>query len=148
MSSGYRHTFQPKASYNVKSGHLCYTNAISISGNFFGDVVHADLNVCIQYLGSHKEDMPQYAGISPDEFDYVVVNSSLFNPDPSHSTMVAERFKLRPDVQRFDLGGKRLLSTLPWKSPYKEEVMKCLMGQNPYLMWCKFRLLVTLRYDD
>lgn len=47
----------------------------------------------------------QWTGVSPEEFDFVVVNSSLFNPDPSHSTMVKDRFKLRADAQCYDLGG-------------------------------------------
>ena len=49
-----------------------------------------------------------FPGVSPEEFDFVVVNSSLFNPDPSHSSIVKEHFKLRSDVHCFDLGGRHL----------------------------------------
>ncbi len=57
---------------------------------------------------SHLRKALIFAGVSPKEFDFVVVNSSLFNPDPSHSSIVKKHFKLRSDVHCFDLGGRGL----------------------------------------
>jgi len=35
----------------------------------------------------------------------VIVNSSLFNPTPTLSSLVVSRFDMRPDVQEFNLAG-------------------------------------------
>lgn len=44
--------------------------------------------------------------MKPTEIDYIIVNSSLFNPQPSMPDMVAENFAMRDDVQLFNLAGK------------------------------------------
>ena len=46
------------------------------------------------------------AGVAPKEIDYIVVNSSLFSPNPTMAAMVAERFEMREDVQQFVLAGR------------------------------------------
>ncbi|XP_074574030.1 3-ketoacyl-CoA synthase 4-like [Curcuma longa] len=43
--------------------------------------------------------------LRPREIDLVIVNSSLFNPTPSISAMIVNRYRLRSDVRTFNLGG-------------------------------------------
>ncbi|RAL48561.1 hypothetical protein DM860_005985 [Cuscuta australis] len=47
----------------------------------------------------------QNTGINPREIGVLVVNCSLFNPTPSLSAMVVNRYKLRGNVRSFNLGG-------------------------------------------
>lgn len=49
------------------------------------------------------------AGVRPKDIDFIVVNSSLFNPSPSMADLVVEHFGMRPDVQQFFLAGKLLI---------------------------------------
>lgn len=44
-------------------------------------------------------------GIHPRDIGILVVNCSLFNPTPSLSAMVVNRYKLRGNVRSFNLGG-------------------------------------------
>lgn len=44
-------------------------------------------------------------GVSPKDIKVLVVNSSLFNPTPSLSAMVVNRYKMRGDIKSLNLGG-------------------------------------------
>ncbi|GFP85882.1 3-ketoacyl-coa synthase 4 [Phtheirospermum japonicum] len=44
-------------------------------------------------------------GVDPKEIGVLVVNCSLFNPTPSLSAMVVNKYKLRGNVKSFNLGG-------------------------------------------
>ncbi|XP_051146761.1 3-ketoacyl-CoA synthase 1-like [Andrographis paniculata] len=44
-------------------------------------------------------------GVKPQEVGILIVNCSLFNPTPSLSSMIVNRFKLRADIKSFNLGG-------------------------------------------
>ncbi|KAI9194141.1 hypothetical protein LWI28_003462 [Acer negundo] len=44
-------------------------------------------------------------GVKPRDIGILVVNSSLFNPTPSLSAMVVNRYKLRGNILSFNLGG-------------------------------------------
>ncbi|GJN04389.1 hypothetical protein PR202_ga21936 [Eleusine coracana subsp. coracana] len=44
-------------------------------------------------------------GVKARDIGIVVVNCSLFNPTPSHSAMIVNRYKLRKDVASYNLGG-------------------------------------------
>ncbi|KAK1591718.1 hypothetical protein Q3G72_012322 [Acer saccharum] len=44
-------------------------------------------------------------GVKPRDIGILVVNSSLFNPTPSLSAMVVNRYKLRGNILSYDLGG-------------------------------------------
>ncbi|KAJ0093314.1 hypothetical protein Patl1_25263 [Pistacia atlantica] len=44
-------------------------------------------------------------GVNPREISILVVNSSLFNPIPSLSAMVVNRYKLRGNILSYNLGG-------------------------------------------
>jgi hypothetical protein len=46
-----------------------------------------------------------YTGLDAKEVDYIITNSSLFNPDPALTSMVAAHFKMRPDIEEFNLAG-------------------------------------------
>ncbi|KAF8694446.1 hypothetical protein HU200_038188 [Digitaria exilis] len=44
-------------------------------------------------------------GISTGDIGVLVVNSSVFNPTPSHSSTIVNRYKLREDIASYNLGG-------------------------------------------
>ncbi|KAL8159990.1 hypothetical protein V2J09_001527 [Rumex salicifolius] len=44
-------------------------------------------------------------GVRPDQIDILIVNCSLFNPTPSLSAMIVNRYKLKPSIKSFNLGG-------------------------------------------
>ncbi|CAH2076888.1 unnamed protein product [Thlaspi arvense] len=44
-------------------------------------------------------------GISPGDIGILVVNSSTFNPTPSLSSIIVNRYKLRDDIKSLNLGG-------------------------------------------
>lgn len=44
-------------------------------------------------------------GISPKDIGILVVNCSLFNPTPSLSAMIVNKYKLRGNIRSFNLGG-------------------------------------------
>ncbi|KAJ6822262.1 uncharacterized protein M6B38_276715 [Iris pallida] len=44
-------------------------------------------------------------GIKPKDIGILVVNCSLFNPTPSLSAMIVNRYKLRGNIRSFNLGG-------------------------------------------
>ncbi|KAK1558879.1 hypothetical protein Q3G72_007785 [Acer saccharum] len=43
--------------------------------------------------------------IKPNDIDILVVNCSLFNPTPSLSSMIVNKYKLRNNIRTFNLGG-------------------------------------------
>lgn len=57
---------------------------------------------------STSTERQQYAGLHPEEIDCIVLNCSLFNPQPGMTTMVSERFGMREDVQQYTLCGTDL----------------------------------------
>lgn len=44
-------------------------------------------------------------GIKPRDIDILVVNCSLFNPTPSLSAMIINKFKMRSNIESYNLGG-------------------------------------------
>ncbi len=78
-----------------------------------------------EVIFSVVEDLLAKTGIHPRQVDILVVNCSLFNPTPSLSAMIVNKFKMRTNVESYNLGGmgcsagiiaiglaKRLLSSL------------------------------------
>lgn len=51
------------------------------------------------------DELLKKTGISPQQIDIVIVNSGMFNPTPSLTSMLVNYFKMRPDVKTFHLGG-------------------------------------------
>ncbi|KAG6538076.1 hypothetical protein ZIOFF_003179 [Zingiber officinale] len=51
------------------------------------------------------DDLLAKTGVRPREIGILVVNCSLFNPTPSLSSMVVNRYKLRGNVLSYNLGG-------------------------------------------
>lgn len=54
---------------------------------------------------SAVEDLLRKTGLRPTDVDVLVVNCSLFNPTPSLSAMVINHFKMRTDIESYNLGG-------------------------------------------
>ncbi|KAH3744411.1 fatty acid elongase 3-ketoacyl-CoA synthase [Pelomyxa schiedti] len=44
-------------------------------------------------------------GVNPTDIDIVIVNCSLFNPTPSLSAMIINKYKMRKDVKNYNLSG-------------------------------------------
>ncbi|MBA0557730.1 hypothetical protein Golax_011794 [Gossypium laxum] len=51
------------------------------------------------------EEVLEKSGMKSKDIRILVVNSSVFNPVPSWSAMIVNRFKLRHDVLSYNLGG-------------------------------------------
>lgn len=51
------------------------------------------------------EELLEKTGVKASEIDIIVVNCSLFNPTPSLTSMVVNKFKLREDVESYNLSG-------------------------------------------
>lgn len=51
------------------------------------------------------EQLFSKTGVKPKDVGILVVNCSLFNPTPSLSAMVVNRFKLRGNIRSYNLGG-------------------------------------------
>jgi len=45
------------------------------------------------------------SGLSPLEFDFLIVNCSLFVPTPSLCAMICNRFRFREDIRTYNIGG-------------------------------------------
>eukprot|EP01018_Ginkgo_biloba_P000043 Gb_06885 [translate_table: standard] len=58
-----------------------------------------------EVMFSCVEDLLQKTNVSPSDIGVLVVNCSIFNPIPSLSSMIVNRFKLRSDIKSFNLGG-------------------------------------------
>ena len=50
-------------------------------------------------------DLLERTGLHPRQVDVLVVNCSLFNPTPSLSAMIINHFKMRSDIESYNLGG-------------------------------------------
>lgn len=44
-------------------------------------------------------------GVKPQQIGILIVNCSLFNPTPSLSSMIVNKFKMRSDIQSYNLAG-------------------------------------------
>ena len=51
------------------------------------------------------DELLDKTGVNPRDIGILVVNSSLFNPTPSLSAMVVNRYKLRENILSYNLGG-------------------------------------------
>jgi len=56
-------------------------------------------------LFTSLEELFQKARVTAKDIDILIVNCSLFNPTPSLSSMIVNRFKLRPNIKSFNLSG-------------------------------------------
>ncbi|KAI8468058.1 MAG: FAE1/Type III polyketide synthase-like protein-domain-containing protein [Monoraphidium minutum] len=50
-------------------------------------------------------DVLARTGVNPEDIDILVTNCSIFCPTPSLGSMLINKFKFRPDVQMYHLGG-------------------------------------------
>ncbi|XP_074582520.1 3-ketoacyl-CoA synthase 20-like [Curcuma longa] len=51
------------------------------------------------------DELLEKTGVKPKDIDILIVNCSLFNPTPSLSAMIINHYKLRGNIQSFNLGG-------------------------------------------
>jgi len=58
-----------------------------------------------QVLFSVVADLLEKTGMKPRDIDILVVNCSLFNPTPSLSAMIINKFKMRSNIESYNLGG-------------------------------------------
>ncbi|CAI9296767.1 unnamed protein product [Lactuca saligna] len=54
---------------------------------------------------SSMDSLFEQTGITPQDIDIVIVNCGLFNPTPSISSMVINKYKMRSDVKSYNLSG-------------------------------------------
>jgi hypothetical protein len=71
---------------------------------FFFDMAHARLEFEVTCFSAVQELLTR-TGVSPKQIKGVVVNSSLFNPTPSLSAMIMNRFKMGSGTINYNLGG-------------------------------------------
>ncbi|KAK7291194.1 hypothetical protein RIF29_06140 [Crotalaria pallida] len=58
-----------------------------------------------QVMFGALDNLFQSTGLKPKDIGILVVNCSLFNPTPSLSAMIVNRYKLRGNILSFNLGG-------------------------------------------
>ncbi|KAI3820181.1 hypothetical protein L1987_14039 [Smallanthus sonchifolius] len=58
-----------------------------------------------QVMYGALDNLISTTGIKPKDIGILVVNCSLFNPTPSLSSMIVNKYKLRGNVKSFNLGG-------------------------------------------
>lgn len=51
------------------------------------------------------EDVLERTGVKAKDIGILVVNCSLFNPTPSLSSMIINKFKMRSDIHSYNLAG-------------------------------------------
>jgi len=51
------------------------------------------------------EDILKKTGLRPKDIDILIVNCSLFNPTPSMTAMIVNHFKMRSNIQSYNLSG-------------------------------------------
>ncbi|XP_042400061.1 3-ketoacyl-CoA synthase 20-like [Zingiber officinale] len=51
------------------------------------------------------DELLEKTGVNAKDIDILIVNCSLFNPTPSLSAMIIDHYKLRANIQSFNLGG-------------------------------------------
>ncbi|KAK4347942.1 hypothetical protein RND71_034281 [Anisodus tanguticus] len=51
------------------------------------------------------DDLMKKIGLKPKDIDILIVNCNLFSPTPSLSAMVVNKYKLRSNIQSFNLFG-------------------------------------------
>jgi len=56
-------------------------------------------------LSGCMDNLLQKTGLKPKDIDILIVNCSLFNPTPSLSAMVINKYKLRSNIKSFNLSG-------------------------------------------
>eukprot|EP01018_Ginkgo_biloba_P008140 Gb_20097 [translate_table: standard] len=58
-----------------------------------------------QVMFGALDDLFRKTGLNPKDIGILVVNCSLFNPTPSLSAMIVNKYKLRGNIRSFNLGG-------------------------------------------
>jgi len=56
-------------------------------------------------LSAVLDQLFQSTGLNPKDVDILIVNCSLFNPTPSLSAMIINKYKMRSDIRNYNLSG-------------------------------------------
>jgi 3-ketoacyl-CoA synthase len=56
-------------------------------------------------MSSCLDDLFRRTGLKPTDIDILIVNCSLFNPTPSLSAMMINKYKMRNDIKNYNLSG-------------------------------------------
>lgn len=81
---------------------------------FFPPGLHMEPPRADMALARHEAELVMFSavadllartGLHPRQIDVLVVNCSLFNPTPSLSAMIINHFKMRSDIESYNLGG-------------------------------------------
>ncbi|KAK9667383.1 hypothetical protein RND81_14G252300 [Saponaria officinalis] len=67
--------------------------------------MHAAREEAEEVMFGALDNLFQITNINPKKIGILVVNCSLFNPTPSLSAMIVNRYKLRGNIRSFNLGG-------------------------------------------
>ena len=62
-------------------------------------------------------DVLKKTGLKAQEIDILIINCSLFSPTPSLCAMVANKFKMRDDIESYNLSGVCFLVILALSLP-------------------------------
>lgn len=56
-------------------------------------------------LGTCVEELFAKTRVKPTDIDILIVNCSLFNPTPSMSAMIINKYKMRDNIRNYNLSG-------------------------------------------
>jgi len=92
---------------------ILYKSALS-EDTFFPAGLHMDPPRASMALAREEAELVMFSAVAdllkrtrlhPRQIDVLVVNCSLFNPTPSLSAMIINHFKMRTDIESYNLGG-------------------------------------------
>ncbi|KAG6489319.1 3-ketoacyl-CoA synthase 11-like [Zingiber officinale] len=96
--------FQRRILERAGLGHDTYLPETVLRSRSYNHPVEARKEACA-VMFEPIEALLKKTGLRPEDIDILIVNCGLYNPAPSLSAMVVNRFKLRHDVITFSLGG-------------------------------------------
>lgn len=80
------------------------------------------------------QELLDKTGTTPKQIDYVITNSSLFNPTPSLSAAIMNHFKMRSTTVNYSLGGMGCRweqhSTAQQHSTVRYSTVQCISAQQ------------------
>lgn len=75
-------------------------------------------------------------GVSTKEIGVLIVNCSLFNPLPSLSAMIVNRYKLRGNIITYNLGGMGCSAGLISMDLARDLLQVCFLNLCSFLLFC------------
>jgi 3-ketoacyl-CoA synthase len=96
--------FQRKLLYRTGLGNDTYLPSGILSNPPEPNMQHAR-EEALEVMSGCIDELFKKTGITPNEIDILVVNCSLFNPTPSLTAMVINKYKMRSDIKNYNLAG-------------------------------------------